>query len=61
MVDIPSLRNEVKILAEKAVSADKIEDYDNAFTYYSKAAEKLIILENMMKINITKKYIQKKQ
>ena len=41
MVDIPSLRNEVKILAEKAVSADKIEDYDNAFTYYSKAAEKL--------------------
>ena len=41
MVDIPSLRNEVKTLAEKAVNADKCEDYDNAFTYYSKAAEKL--------------------
>ena len=41
MVDIPSLRNEVKILAEKAVNADKCEDYENAFQYYSKAAEKL--------------------
>ena len=41
MVDIPSLRNEVKILAEKAVNSDKCEDYENAFQYYSKAAEKL--------------------
>ena len=41
MVDIPALRNEVKVLAEKAVNADKCEDYDNAFSYYSKAAEKL--------------------
>ena len=41
MVDIPSLRNEVKVLAEKAVNADKCEDYDNALTYYTKAAEKL--------------------
>ena len=41
MVDIQSLRNDVKILAEKAVNADKCEDYENAFQYYSKAAEKL--------------------
>ena len=41
MVDIPALRNEVKILAEKAVNADKIEDYEEAFQYYTKAAEKL--------------------
>ena len=41
MVDIPALRNEVKVLAEKAVNADKCEDYDNALTYYTKAAEKL--------------------
>jgi vacuolar protein-sorting-associated protein 4 len=41
MVDIPSLRNEVKVLAEKAVNLDKCEDYDNALTYYTKAAEKL--------------------
>ena len=41
MVDISALRNEVKILAEKAVNADKIEDYEEAFQYYTKAAEKL--------------------
>ena len=41
MVDIPLLRNEEKILAEKAVNSDKCEDYENAFQYYSKAAEKL--------------------
>ncbi len=41
MVDIPALREEVKILAEKAVNADKCKDYENAFQYYSKAAKKL--------------------
>ena len=41
MVDIPALREEVKILAEKAVKADKCKDYENAIQYYSKAAKKL--------------------
>ena len=39
MVDIPALRNEVKVLAEKAVNADKCEVHENIFEYYSKAAE----------------------
>ena len=60
MVDIPSLRNEVKVLAEKAVNADKCEDYDNAFSYYSKAAEKLNYIRKYDENQYNKEVYKKK-
>ena len=60
MVDIPSLRNEVKVLAEKAVNADKCEDYDNALTYYTKAAEKLNYIRKYDENQYNKEVYKKK-
>ena len=60
MVDIPSLRNEVKTLAEKAVNADKCEDYDNALTYYTKAAEKLNYIRKYDENQYNKEVYKKK-
>ena len=60
MVDIQSIIKEVKVLYEKAIKADKCEDHENAFTYYSKAAEQLNYIRKNVKNYIIKKYIQKK-
>ena len=60
MVDIPSLRNEVKVLAEKAVNLDKCEDYDNALTYYTKAAEKLNYIRKYDENQYNKEVYKKK-
>ena len=43
-MDLNNIRNDIKDLAAKAVKFDKLEKYDEAQEYYTKAAEKLQLL-----------------
>ena len=56
-----SIKKRSKRLNRKAVNADKCEDDDNAFTYYSKAAENLNYIRKYDENSYNKELYTKKQ
>ena len=60
MTDIVQLRKDAVLEAEKAVSADSAENYEDACKYYIRAAEKLTYISKVDENTYNKETYRKK-